>query len=147
MPPFGKAKCVTTYWLTLPPQVAVVTARVALRATTGVDVDLSDFLRAVRDETIEEVAERILDEDALLRVVSGDEMVGADMQRITKASYEALQKFMDKEVARHHDDEGYIDFKSKMQRESDGKGGLVWVRTENVQRWKDSLSTSAARSR
>ncbi|CAN0252504.1 unnamed protein product [Scytosiphon promiscuus] len=128
-------------------QVAVVTAKVALKATAGLDVDISDFLQAVKEGAVEEVADRTLDEEALSRVVSGEEDVSVDMQRDMRDSYEALKKFMEKEKLNRGknvtEGDGYIDFREKMQLERDGKGGRVWVRTENVQRWRDSLSTTA----
>ncbi|CAN0002519.1 unnamed protein product, partial [Ectocarpus fasciculatus] len=69
-------------------QVAVVTAKVALKATTGLEVDISDFLKDVKDGLIEELVDRALDEDALLRVISGEEDIGAGMQQDARASYE-----------------------------------------------------------
>eukprot|EP00752_Nemacystus_decipiens_P012229 g10841.t1 len=128
-------------------QVAVVTAKVALKASAGLDVDISEFLQAVKEGGVEEIADRTLDEEALSRVVSGEEVAGADMQRDTRASYEALKDFMEREDRKRRknakDDDGYIDFSERMQRLSDGKGGMVWVRTENVQRWRDSHPNSA----
>lgn len=137
----------STLLLFLRTKVAVVTAKVALKATAGLDVDISEFLQAVKEGAVGEVADRTLDEEALSRVVSGEEDAGADIQRDVRASYEALKRFMDKEK---HDrrksakeGDGYIDFTEKMQRVSDGRGGRVWVRTENVRRWRNSLSTAA----
>lgn len=124
-----------------------MTAKVALKATTTLDVDLSDFLKAVKDELIEELVDSTLDEDALCRAVSGEEEPSADMQKDVRDSYEALEKFMNKEKLNRRknarDGDGYIDFREKMQRVEDGKGGMVWVRTENVQKWRDSFSTAA----
>ncbi|CAN0337971.1 unnamed protein product, partial [Ectocarpus sp. 8 AP-2014] len=96
-------------------QVAAVTAKVALNATTGLNVDISDFLKDVKDGLVEELVDRTLDEDALLRAVSGEDDVGADLQKVTRASYEALKRFMDKEqvnrVTNARDGDGYIDFR------------------------------------
>lgn len=122
-------------------QVAVVAARVALRATLGVDVEVSPFLQAVRDEVVEEIVDRTLDEEALFRVISGEGGAGVDMQRVTD-SYEDLKKFMVKEENARRGD-GYVDFRQHMKRVNDGKGGMVWVRTENVQKWQELLSTTA----
>ncbi|CAM9929296.1 unnamed protein product [Ectocarpus sp. 6 AP-2014] len=123
-------------------QVAVVTAKVALNATTGLNVDPSDFLKDVRDGLVEELVDRTLDEHALRRVVTGEEAIGADMQRDTKASYEALKKFMDKEEIKRckdaKDGDGYVHFRDEMKRVTDGKGGMVWVRNKNVQKWLES---------
>ncbi|CAN0303665.1 unnamed protein product [Ectocarpus sp. 6 AP-2014] len=128
-------------------QVAVVTAKVALKATAGLDVDVSEFLQAVKEGAVEEVADRTLDEEALSRVVSGEEEAGVDMQRDVRDSYEALKKFMEKEELNRRknvkEGDGYIGFREKMQLERDGKGGRVWVRTENVQKWRESLSAAA----
>lgn len=124
-----------------------MTAKVALKATTGLNVDMSDFLKDVKDGLVEELIDRALDEEALLRAVEGDDNVGDDLQRDTRAAYEALQKFMDKEqndrVKDARDGDGYIDFGDKMKRVDDGRGGMVWVRNENVQKWLDSRSTAA----
>ncbi|CAN0350489.1 unnamed protein product [Ectocarpus sp. 6 AP-2014] len=122
-------------------QVTVVAARVALRATVGVDVEFSGFLQAVRDEVVEEVVDRTLDEEALFRVISGEGGAGVDMQRVTD-SYEDLKKFMLKEESARHGD-GYVDFREHMERVNDGKGGMVWVRTANVGKWQELLSNTA----
>lgn len=124
-----------------------MSAKVALRATTGLDVNVSEFLQDVKNGFLEEVADHVFDEEALSRVLSGEEDAGADMQRDMSASYEALKNFMEKEELHRRKNakggDGYTDFREKMQHESDGKGGRVWVRTENVQKWRDSLSTAA----
>eukprot|EP00903_Cladosiphon_okamuranus_P006504 g6358.t1 len=149
-------------------QVAVVTAKVALRATVGLDVDMSGFLDAVNggkfngldvgtseflNALIKEgkegigdyIAERILDEEALSRVVSGKEVASADLQTDTTESYEVLKMFMEKEVKRRKNakDVRYIDFKDEMEPWTDGKGGMVWVRKKNVPKWRESHPNSA----
>ncbi|CAM9429439.1 unnamed protein product [Ectocarpus sp. 12 AP-2014] len=128
-------------------QVAVVTAKVALNATTGLNVDISDFLKDVKDGLVNELVDRTLDEEALVRAVSGDDDIRADLRRDTRASYEALKKFMDKEhvdgVKNARDGDGYIDFRDEMKRVTDGRGGMVWVRNDNVQKWLDSHSIAA----
>lgn len=118
-------------------KVSIVTAKVALRAVTGVDVSvLSDFMQEVKAELVEEPVERTLDEDALLRVASGGEGAAAEMQRDKRASYAAIAEFMTKEDARRRKKartgDGYIDFRDSMERVHDGKGGLMWVHTDSV---------------
>ncbi|CAM9928030.1 unnamed protein product [Ectocarpus sp. 6 AP-2014] len=49
--------------------MAMVTAKVALNATTRLNVDISDFLKDVKDGLVEELVDRTLDEEALLRAV------------------------------------------------------------------------------
>lgn len=115
----------------LPSQVPVVTAKVALKATSRLDVDTSDFLHDFKEGMVEELAYCTLDEEALFRVLIGEEAAGVDLQRKTRASYETLKEFMDKE--------------ERMKRVSDGKGGMVWVRNENVQQWKTRFYCCADR--
>ncbi|CAM9835410.1 unnamed protein product [Ectocarpus sp. 6 AP-2014] len=131
-------------------QVAVVTAKVALKTTTGLDMDMSDFLKDVKGGLVEELVDRTLNEDALLRVISGEEDIGADMQQDTRASFEAVKKFMDKEELSRRKtasgDDGYIDFRDEMTRVTDGRGGMEWVRNKNIQTWLNLHSIAAPTS-
>ncbi|CAN0218727.1 unnamed protein product, partial [Scytosiphon promiscuus] len=124
-------------------QVALVTAKVALQATTGVNVEVSGYLKDVSDGLVEELVDHVLDEDVLERVVSGEEDVSADMEQTTRVSYELLKKFMEKEEGQRRKNarvgDGYVDFRDKMKQVSDGKDGMVWIRNENVGRWLRSL--------
>lgn len=128
-------------------QIAVATAKVALKATTGLDIAVSEFLNAVEDGLYEGLIDHALDEDALLRVVLGEEDACADMQREGRASYETLKAFIERKESKRRtnatEDDRYIDFRDRMQRLSDGRGGMLWVRNENVRRWLDSLATVA----
>lgn len=125
----------------------MVTAKVALKATSGLDIEISNSLQALRDGMLEELVDRTLDEDALSRIISGEEVAGSSMQRDARASYDALKHIVDKEQVKRlktaREDDGYVDFREVMQRVSDGKGGLVWVRTANVEKWLHSLSNAA----
>lgn len=128
--------------------MTVVTARVALKTAVGVEVSyLSTFLQDFGTGLGEELVDRTLDENALHRVLFEDDDADLDMRRDTGASYEAITKFMTKEKARRRkagsDSDGYKDFENFMKQEDDGKGGSVWVRTENVQKWRASLRTAA----
>ncbi|CAN0355629.1 unnamed protein product, partial [Scytosiphon promiscuus] len=121
----------------------LVTAKVALQATTGLNVDLSGYLKDVSDGLVEELVDHALDEDVLGRVMSGEEDVSADMEQTTRVSYELLKKFMEKEEGQRRKNarfgDGYVDFRDKMEQVSDGKGGMVWIRNENVGKWLSSL--------
>ncbi|CAN0507730.1 unnamed protein product, partial [Ectocarpus sp. 12 AP-2014] len=57
-------------------QVTVVTAKVTLNAVTGLNVDVAGFLKDVQDGLVDEIVDRTLDEDVLLRAVSGDGAIG-----------------------------------------------------------------------
>lgn len=99
--------------------MTAVAATVALRAVAGVEVSiLSDFLQEVKGGLVEELVDRAFDKEALLRVESGHEGAGADMQRATRASYSAIAEFMTKEARRREkarDGDGYIDFRDSMK--------------------------------
>lgn len=116
----------------------MVTAKIALKVATGLDVGVSTFLDGVREGVFEELVERTLDEDALRRVVSGEEDVGAGMEKDAKASYEVLKEFIHEEEAKTRNSVDYVDFRDEMRRVGDGKGGMVWVRNENVLKWEES---------
>lgn len=123
-------------------------AKIGVRGAMGVDeLVLSDFLQEIKAGLTEELHVVALDEEALTRILVGEEDAPSDVQRMTRSSYNALGDFMKKEEAQRRkkarDGDGYIDFRDKMERVDDGKGGLVWVRKENVQRWKDILLANA----
>lgn len=122
-----------------------MTAKVALKAVAGVDFPgLSGFLHDVKEGLVEELGDRTLDENVLLRIASGDEGARPDMQRVTRASYQAIKVFMEQEERkRRQNPSDCVDFRSSMERVHDGDGELVWVRTENVQKWKDMLPMAA----
>ncbi|CAN0354785.1 unnamed protein product, partial [Ectocarpus sp. 13 AM-2016] len=67
-----------------------------------------------------------LDEDALFRVISGEDDIGAGMQQDARAPYEAVKNFMEKEelsrrkTVRRGD--RCIDFRDEMTRVADGRG-------------------------
>ncbi|CAM9589677.1 unnamed protein product, partial [Ectocarpus fasciculatus] len=86
----------------------------------GLDLEVSDFLNALKEGLGEEVADRALDEEALRRVVMGEEVAGTDMQGASTASYEALKTFMIKEQKRRKKHakpgDGYVDFTDEMDR-------------------------------
>lgn len=121
--------------------MTAVIAKVALKAVSGLDLEVSDFLNAVKEGIGEEVADCALDEEALRRVVLGEDVAGADIQGASKASYETLKTFMGQELKRRKKHatpgDGYVDFTNEMKLVPDGKGGMVWVSNGNVQRWLD----------
>ncbi|CAN0069798.1 unnamed protein product [Pylaiella littoralis] len=129
-------------------QVTLVIAKVALKAVSGLDLEVSDFLNAVKGGIGQAVADRALDEEALRRVMLGEEVAGTDIQGVSRASYEALQAFMAKEEERRRKHarpgDGYVDFGKEMKRVADGKGGMVWISNRNVQRWLDSHQVVAS---
>eukprot|EP00903_Cladosiphon_okamuranus_P009465 g9021.t2 len=111
-------------------QVTAVIAKVALKTVSGLDLPVSEFLNALKEGVVE-AADGGLDEDALHRVILGEEDASQLMQSASKASYAALGEFLEKN--------DYDDFKTKMRPVPDGKGqgGMVWVSNENADRWEN----------
>lgn len=66
-------------------------AKVARKEVSGLDSEMSNLLNALKASNGEEIAYHALDEEALLRVVTGDEVAGSDIQGVCKVSYEALK--------------------------------------------------------
>eukprot|EP00903_Cladosiphon_okamuranus_P013762 g12810.t1 len=120
-------------------QVTAMIAKVALKTVSGLDLPVSEFLNALKEEIGGEVADRALDEDALRRVILGEEHASPDMRGKSKKSYAALVNFMEKG--------GYDDFKNEMRLVPDGQGerGMVWVSKGNAHRWEKlhSMALSA----
>lgn len=115
-------------------------AKVALKAVSGLDMDVSPFLNAVKGGIGEAVADRVWDEEVLRQVVLGKEVASTSMQVASKESYEALKTFMDEEERRNKDARpggAYVDFRNEMKPVADEKGGMVWVSNGNAQSWKD----------
>lgn len=125
-----------------PLQVTAVIAKVALKVVPGLDLEVSDFLNALTEGMCKVVAVSVLDEEALRRVVLGEEIASTDMQEASTASYEALKAFTQKEERRREEHarsgDGYVDFTNEMKRVADGKRGMVWVSNANVKRWLSS---------
>lgn len=127
--------------------MTAIIAKVALKAASGLDLPASEYLNAVKTGIGEQLADRCaLDNEALHRVVLGEEDAGAGMQGLSRDSYAALKKFMDKEQRRKKKpEERYVDFRHSMSQEGDGRGGMVWVSTRNVQTWRASHATAPSR--
>lgn len=127
--------------------MATAAARVALRAIPGVDLS-SGYFSAIRLGMDEDLGGRALDEDALGRVLSGDEDAPADMQKDMTASYEVLKEFMEQEEANRRTTarpgDGYVDFRDTMTLVDDGNERFVWVRNENVPKWRETRPLPAS---
>ncbi len=105
-------------------------AKVALKTVSGLEMPVSEYLKALM-EGVGEAASLALDEEALRRVIQGEEDASPDMQGTSKASYAALVKFMEQS--------GHDDFKNEMRLVPDGnrQGGMVWISNGNVNRWEN----------
>lgn len=77
--------------------------------------------------------QQLLDDDALHDVLMGNKD-GSGVRILLDLSYDELQPFM--EDHEHRNDRNYVDFRKAMKLVEDGKGGMVWVRKENVEKWR-----------
>lgn len=133
-------------------QVTAVIAKLAFKAASGLDLNVSEYLNAFKAGIGEELADGALAEENVQRLVQGAETGGdtnieGDTQRLTRDSYAALWEFMRKEELDRKknakDGDGYVDFRDEMTHEPDGNGGKVWVSNPNVPAWRDSLKNPA----
>lgn len=108
-------------------------AKVAFKTAVGLELPISDFLNELKLGLGAELADYVLDEEALSSVLV-EGMDGEGVRHLVDRSYEDLKDFMEK-----HDRAGeYVDFRAEMQLVDDGKGGQVWVSNANVDQWKAS---------
>lgn len=126
-------------------------AKVALKAASGIDLDVTGYLNAIKSEIGEQLADEV-DMDNLQRFVLGEDAgphtkTIKDTERLTKASYEALSEFMRKEEVdrESHVPGTYVDFRDEMTQLDDGKGDLVWVRNVNAPLWLRALPAAPSR--
>lgn len=132
--------------------MTAVIAKLAFKAASGLDLDVSEYLNAFKAGIGEELADGALAEENLQRLVQSAQTGGAtniegDTQRLTRDSYAALCEFMQKEELDRKknakDGDGYIDFRDRMTHEPDGNGGKFWVSNPNVTVWRNSLKSPA----
>lgn len=116
----------------------MVLAKVAIKAASGVDLPVSDFLNGVRSYIGEEMTDRALDDGAIERALDGTTVPGEEggVKRLVGEAYEELKKFMKEHLRR--DAGRYIHFDKLMQLVDDGVGGRVWVSNRNVELWKNA---------
>ena len=120
-------------------QVTAVLANVAIKASSGVDLPVSDFLDGAKSNLGEEVADCLLDEDAIERALDGRAVPAEEgkAKTLVGEAYEELKKFMKEQES--NVTESCVHFNKLMQLVDDGDGGQIWVSNENAQRWKDAL--------
>lgn len=123
-----------------------MTARVAVRAAAGVDLPVPDFVSDMQAGFLDEFSDSLMDDGAVDKALTGTGTEDEGLKDVTGPSYGALKTFMDKEKRARETKakagDGYVDFRDRMQRVSDGKGGMVWIRNENVGKWLKSRKTA-----
>ena len=115
-------------------------AKVAIKAASGLDVPMSEFLNGAKSYIGEEVADRVLDDGAIERVLDGSDVPEeeGDVKRLVGKAYEELKSFM--EGLEFEDTRHYVHFNNVMQLVDDGDGGKLWVSNANVKLWEEALS-------
>lgn len=124
-----------------------MTVRVAVRPAAGVDLPVPDFVNDVQAGFLDEFADSLMDDGAVDNAITGTGTEDQGLKYVTASSYGALKTFIDKEKrARERKEkagDGYVDFRELMERVSDGKGGMVWIRNENVDKWLESRKAAS----
>lgn len=107
----------------------------AIRAASGLDLPVSEFLNGAKSYLGEEMADRMLDDDAVEKALNGSEVpLEGEGKMLVGKAYEELWQFIEGHKCKHKD--GYIHFDERMQLVDNGNGGKVWVSKENVELWK-----------
>lgn len=111
--------------------------KVAIRAASGVDLDVSEFLNNAQSYLGEELANRVPDDDAIEKILDGRAVpvVEARLQPLVGKAYEELKLFM--EDHKYQDMTRYVHF-DKVMELVDGDNGQVWVSKVNAHLWKDA---------
>lgn len=114
-------------------------AKVAIRVASGFDLPVSEFLNGAKSYIGEELADRMLDDKAIERMLrgsTGSEEVTGKVKPLVGKAYMEHKQIMDDHKC--EDKDRCVHFEERMQLVGDGCGGKVWVRKENMQPWKDA---------
>lgn len=128
-------------------QATAVLAKVAIRAASGFDLPLSDFLNGAKSYLGEELADRVLDDDTIEQALDRSTVPGrrGEVKALVGEAYEELHKFMKEHKCENT--ERCVHFEVLMQLVDDGDGGMVWVSNKNVQHWENALPSPIRRQR
>ena len=108
-------------------------AKVAIKAASGLDVPVSEFLNGAKSYLGEELADRVLDDGVVEQALNGSAVPGdGKVKALVGEAYEELKKFM---TEQKNSTEGYVHFDELMQLVDDGEGSKVWVSKVNVEPW------------
>ena len=117
-------------------------AKVAIKATSGLDLPVSDFLNGAKSYLGEEVTDGVLDDSVIERVhdgTSGPEE--GQVKTLVGEAYEKLKKFMEEQKSKGTGH--YVHFDKLMQPVDDGEGGKVWVSNANLKLWEKACAKKA----
>lgn len=117
--------------------MTAVLAKVAIKAASGIDLPVSDFLNGAKSYLGDEMTDRVLDEGSIERALDRRTVpVEGKVKTLVGEAYEELKKFIRGYECKNI--EGSIRFDELMQLVDDGKGGQVWVSNENVELWENA---------
>lgn len=125
------------------PQVTMVILKVVVKVGVGMDLNgFSEYLNALKAEFGGQAADYALDEEALRRVMTGEDLRGGDHEKVrdfSNSGYEALKNFIGKQEKKCANTAGYVDFRSEMKPVNDGEDGTVWVSNGKIGEWLSKL--------
>lgn len=117
----------------------------AIKATSGLDLPVSDFLNGSKLYLGEELADQMPDDDAVERALTGKSIRRGRGGKAIGKAYEELKQFIEEHESTYS--EHYVHFVRVMQLVDDGDGGKIWVSNKNAQQWKDVHQSRKHRSR
>lgn len=114
--------------------MTAVLAKVAIKATSGLDLPVSEFLNGTKSYLGEELADRMLDDDVVERALSGKWGRRGRGGKIIDKAYEELKIFIEEHESKSS--ERYVHFDRVMELADDRDGEKIWVSKKNAQQWK-----------
>lgn len=106
----------------------------AVKAASGCDLPVPDFINGAKSYLAEELADGTLDDHKVEEALKGTAVEGEVLKLVGEA-YENLKTFMD-DAQKHTRKKTYVHFNELMQQVDDGAGGKIWVSNENLKEWK-----------
>ena len=117
-------------------------AKVAIKAASGLDLPVSDFLNGAKSYLGEEVSDRALDDSVIERGLDGTSgPAEGQVKTLVGEAYEKLKKFMEEQKSKGTGQ--YVHFDKLMQPVDDGEGGKVWLSNDNVDLWEKACARKA----
>lgn len=113
---------------------------VSIKAASGLDLPVSDFINGAKSHIGEELANRVLDDGVIERALGGSAVPveEGEVKTLVGEAYRELKQFMERHEFK--DTRRYVHFDKVMQLVDGRDDGKVWVSNENVQRWEEVLA-------
>lgn len=109
--------------------------REIIKAKSGMELPVPDFLNGAKSYLGEKVADRLLNDDVVNKALNGSTITAeGEAKTLVGKGYEELKQLIERH--KRNATGRYVHFDQVMQLVDDGDGGKIWVSKENLRRWK-----------